>query len=110
MSQRTIEKLRYWGLSKSRMRRGDEIGELGPLMVQAADELATVEKRLEDAKQFLVALPASIPHTWLDPLLSGPDAVIDGFNVPSIGAILRAVRKRQQDAIDDWLAAQEEAS
>ena len=40
-----------------------------------------------------------VPTSWLDPLLTGPDAVLKGhgpWGCPDIEALLNAVRKRVQ--------------
>jgi len=50
----------------------------------------------------LARLREAVPHTWLDPLLSGPDAVIHHAPTPEVEALVNAIRKRMETAVAEW--------
>jgi hypothetical protein len=66
---------------------------LGTVAALEADN-AALRKRVEELKGALRAGPAAIPNTWLDPLLTGPNAAFDK-NSPeeSVQAILKEILK-----------------
>ena len=61
------------------------------------------------AEHLLAIAEEDIPHTWLDPLLSGPNAVINGyeFTCRDIERLLNAIRERVLSRAAS-LAAQEQ--
>lgn len=50
-------------------------------------------------KQKMRAMVEAVPTTWLDPLLTGPTAVVGKppYYCPDIEALLNALRKRLQE-------------
>ncbi len=59
-------------------------------------EVCRLTKRIEDLRKRLEAAEKAVPTTWLDPLLSGPDAVsgLDRCDGNVIEALLRTIRLR----------------
>jgi hypothetical protein len=84
-------------MSKSAFKR------LDATMPESRDELIRAMVRMEVRMAGLEQLPEIIPTNWLDPLLSGPNAVLPAttreITPKHIEALLLAVIKRQRERI-----------
>jgi len=68
-------------------------------------KIAELERRLAVAVEALSDMPNQVPTTWLDPLLTGPDRVVNGDSASrDTEALLRAVKARIRDKSDEALA------
>jgi hypothetical protein len=80
------------------VRTGDEIADniianLERRLNASADKVDSLREQLRVAQE---RIQNAIPENWLDPLLTGPDAVLRDppWNCPDIERLLNAIRKR----------------
>ena len=66
-----------------------------------------LEQRVERLETALAATPAVIPTTWLDPLLTGPDAVLDECDCPSLEQLLLTLQENLKSHAKEALAEKE---
>lgn len=93
--------VRYGSLAQRQQRAHD--------IAAALNERAELLAEVERLKAMVRELPEAIPTTWLDSLLTGPDAVVDGkregFDCREIEALLRGIqdrlRARSKAALDE---------
>jgi hypothetical protein len=78
------------------IRADHEVGELGSAESEALRDRAEVA-----FEPMLAALEQSVPTSWLDPLLTGPSAVIgEGpYTCTDIERLLNAIRLRMKPAL-----------
>ena len=61
-------------------------------------EITQLKADLATAKQGLEDMPRLVPTNWLDPLLSGDEAVVKTCDNREIEALLLGIQTRQRDA------------